>query len=409
MRSLQAWKRPFVCALGSAGAGVVLLVALSQRPSQAQAQAVRAEGLAVANAAGATEVGTPGEQRVEISLGDALGRRWVEAAYRGNGRDELRATLVNRSGRALRVVFPAGLVFESLDLTAQVVLPRDVTVDLAAAPGGANSDHTRLTTRLATAATRTRNRLADAPFALSEVTLPLLEPLLAEIRRCPEAARETVATAVLLVTENPPLAAFARFGLLTGDAPAVAGGSGSVRYPECFKVATTDLLAALTLAREAGTPRAALAAAGEPQLRIEAMIDPLSHAAALRFWNLAPEKEWTYWKEELLHGDASTRHYALYGIGRYFPEVALQMLPDWARDQRVNVLFRQSAIQALAETRRPAAISVLQQLVHDLGPNTELGVSARRATMYLENRREDVADAAGVAGLSFRGAGAQVR
>ena len=407
MRSLQAWKRPFVCALGSAGAGVVLLVALSQRPSQAQAQAVRAEGPTVANVTGVTEVGTPGEQRVEISLGDALGRRWVEAAYRGNGRDELRATLVNRSGRALRVVFPAGLVFESLDLTAQVVLPRDATVDLTAT-GGAG-DNARLTTRLATAATRTRNRLADAPFARSEVTLPLLEPLLAEVRRCPEAARETVATAVLLVTENPPLAAFARFGLLTGDAPAAAGNGSGGRYPECFKVATTDLLAALTLAREAGTPRAALAAAGEPQLRIEAMIDPLSHAAALRFWNLAPEKEWTYWKEELLHGDASTRHYALYGIGRYFPEVALQMLPDWARDQRVNVLFRQSAIQALAETRRPAAISVLQQLVHDLGPNTELGVSARRATMYLENRREDVADAAGVAGLSFRGAGAQVR
>ena len=214
-------------------------------------------------------------------------------------------------------------------------------------------------------------------------------------------ARETLATAILLVTENPPLAAFARFGLLTGDAPAG-------RYPECYRVATADLLAALSLAREAGIPRSALAAAGEPQLRIEAMIDPLSHAAALRLWNLAPEKEWTYWKEELLHGDASTRHYALYGIGRYFPDVALQMLPDWARDQRVNVLFRQSAIQALAETRRPAAISVLQQLAQDLGPNTELGLSARRATMYLENRREDVADAAGVAGLSFRGDGAQV-
>ena len=197
------------------------------------------------------------------------------------------------------------------------------------------------------------------------------------------------------------MAAFARFGLLTGDAPAG-------RYPECYRVATTDLLAALSLTREAGIPRSALAAAGEPQLRIEAMIDPLSHAAALRLWNLAPEKEWTYWKEELLYGDASTRHYALYGIGRYFPDVALQMLPDWARDQRVNVLFRQSAIQALAETRRPAAISVLQQLAQDLGPNTELGLSARRATMYLENRREDVADAAGVAGLSFRGDGAQV-
>ncbi len=394
MQFLQTWKRPFVCALGSAGAGAVLLAALSHRPAStpaAAAAAVRPSGPA-ATIPGAVV----NQERVEVSLGDALGRHWVETGYRGNGRDELRATLVNRSGRPLRVLFPAGLVFESPDLAAQVVLPRDATVEL---PAG---EAPRLTARLLTAATRTNNRLADAPFALSEATLPALEPLLAEVRRWPEAARETVATAVLLVAENPPLGAFARFGLLTGEPP-------TGRYPDSYKVATADLLAALSLAREAGIPRAGLTAAGEPQLRIEAMIDPLAHAAALRFWNLAPEKEWTYWKDELLHGDASTRHYALYGIGRYFPEVALQMLPDWARDRRVNALFRQSAIQALAETRRPEAISVLQQLAHDLGPNTELGLSARRATMYLENRREGVSDATAVAGLTFRADGAQVR
>lgn len=392
MKILHNWKRPFVCALGSAGAGVVLLAALSHRPAPAPVVS-HASGPVAATA----PVGSSAEQ-AEITLGDALGRRWVEASYRGNGREEIRVTLVNRAGRSLRVLFPAGLVFETPDLAAQVVLPRDTTVELPVTAG----DKSRLTAKLVTAATRTNNRLGDAPFALSEATLPALEPLLAEVRRCPEAARETVGTAVLLVAENPPLGAFARFGLLSGAAPAG-------RYPDCYKVATADLLAAMTLVREAGIPRSALAVAGEPQLRVEAMIDPLAHAAALRFWNLAPEKEWGYWKEELLHGDASTRHYALYGIGRYFPEVALQMLPDWARDRRVNVLFRQSAIQALAETRRPEAISVLQLLAHDLGPNTELGLSARRATMYLENRREGVADAAAVAGLTFRTDGAQVR
>lgn len=397
MRSLRTWKRPFLYALGSAGAGVVLLVALSQRASSASAQA----GAPAASRPAATVVpaADQGEQRVEISLGDALGRRWLEVTgCRGNGRDDLRVTLRNRSGRPLRVQFPAGLVWESTDLTAQVTLPRDASVDLAA------SDDTRgvATARLATAATRTGNRLGDAPFALSTVTLPALDGLFAEIRRCPEAGRDAVATAVLLVAENPPLGAFARFSLLAGDPP-------TGRYPECFRVATVDLLAALTLARDSGTPRTSLAAAGEPQLRIEAMIDPLAHAAAMRFWNLTPEKEWSYWKEELLQGDASTRHYALYGIGRYFPEVALQMLPDWARDRRVNTLFRQSAIQALAETRRPEAISVLQQLANEFGPNTELGLSARRATMYLENRRGGVAEATAVAGLSFRAGEVQMR
>ena len=389
MQSLRNWKRPFVCALGSAGAGVALLVALSLRPATTTSAAAQPS-------APAPTVAVRGGERAEISLGDALGRRWIEATYRGNGRDEIRATLVNRSARPLRVGFAAGLVFESQDLAAQVIVPRDATVDLPADVGA------RQTVRLVTAATRTRNRVADAPFAPSETVLTALDPLLAQVRRCPEAARETVATAVLLVAENPPLGAFARFGLLTGEPPAG-------RYPEHLKVATADLLAAMTLVRNAGIPRATLAAANEPQLRIEAMIDPLAHAAALRFWNLAPEKEWTYWKDELLHGDASTRHYALYGIGRYFPDVALQMLPDWARDRRVNVLFRQSAIQALAETRRPEAISVLQQLANDLGPNTELGVSARRATMYLENRREGVPDAAAIAGLSFRTDSGQVR
>ena len=108
------------------------------------------------------------------------------------------------------------------------------------------------------------------------------------------------------------------------------------------------------------------------------MIDPLAHAAALNYYGITPEKEWPYWRDELTKGDASTRHYALYGIGRYYPEVALQMLPAWARDRRLTPLIRQSAIQALAETRRPEAISVLQQLVVELGGATELGTSARR-------------------------------
>lgn len=394
MRFLNSWKIPFVCASVSVAAGVVLLL-MFRHPTPTGAVAVGAEPPVPGVAAPATTpaakaaAGAPGDQ-AEISLGDALGRRWLEASYRGNGRDDTRVTLQNRAARPLRVTLTAGVVLESPDLATQVVLARDATIEL---PAGEKT-----TARVFTAATRLGNRLADQPLALSPAgtdALPTLKALLDEVRRCPEASRDAIAAAVLLVNQNPGLGTLAKFNLLTGEPPKGVNA-------EAFRVGTVDLLAALTLLKDAGYPRASLLVVQEPQLKIEAMIDPLAHAAAMRFYNIAPEKEWTYWKEELLHGDASTRHYALYGIGRYFPDVALQMLPDWARDKRVSAIFRQSAIQALAETRRPEAISVLQQLVNELGANTDLGLSARRATAYLEHRRDGVPDIAAVAGLQFK-------
>ncbi len=83
-----------------------------------------------------------------------------------------------------------------------------------------------------------------------------------------------------------------------------------------------------------------LVAAQEPQLKIEAMIDPLAHAAGVALLQLTIEQEWAYWRDELQKGDLSTRHYALYGIGRYYPDVALQMLPDWARAGQLSSLMR---------------------------------------------------------------------
>ena len=63
------------------------------------------------------------------------------------------------------------------------------------------------------------------------------------------------------------------------------------------------------------------------------------------------------------------------------------MLPDWARASQLSKLMRTSAIQAMAETHRPEAISVLQELVSEFGAATEMGHSARKAIAYLENQR----------------------
>ena len=150
-----------------------------------------------------------------------------------------------------------------------------------------------------------------------------------------------------------------------------------------------------------------MAAAHDPQLKIEAMIDPLSHAAALHYYNIPTDKEWAYWRDELQSGDASTRHYALYGIGRYFPDVAMEMLPTWARTRHLSTLYRTSAIQAMAETHRPEAISVLQGLVSEFGAATELGESARKSIAYLENQRATLPAASNL--VEFRVSQAEVR
>ena len=90
------------------------------------------------------------------------------------------------------------------------------------------------------------------------------------------------------------------------------------------------------------------------------MIDPATHSLAVRYYEIADE--WAYWKHELLEGDISTRHYALYGIARFYPDVAMQMLPKWARQEAVSPVFRLSAVQALAQTDKAEAIPVLRGL-----------------------------------------------
>ncbi|MBV9658839.1 MAG: HEAT repeat domain-containing protein [Verrucomicrobia bacterium] len=389
LRLLIPWKIPMLCALTSVGVAFTLLLVLHRSSLAAAAVAAHGAPPAAKPAVGAST------ESVEISLGDGLGRRWLEAQYRGNGRDEILASLVNKFSHPLRVTFNAGLVFNSVaeGRAAQVVLARDTDVVLA--PGESRS------ARLATVAARLSNVVGGGvqPFLLDtepEHALPVLDALFARVRACPETSREALQTAVLLVLENPMLGAFAKFDVLAGGAPK------GLPSAEAFRVNTGEILGALTLLKNAGYPRGSFAVAREPQLKIEAMIDPLAHAAALAYYGIAPEKEWAYWREELTNGDASTRHYALYGIGRNYPEVALQMLPAWARDKRLAPLYRQSAIQALAETRRPEAISVLQQLVVELGGTTELGMSARRAIGYLENRRNGLPDNAAAVGLEFK-------
>ena len=368
MRSLKTWKVPFACAVAITSLPLALIV----MARSAAVPAFRATTTPPVKTVAAPSSDVPAADAVEVSLNDALGRHWIKAQYQGNGHSEIRATFANQRTAPLRVTVASGTIFETADLRGQTVVARGQDIDLPA--GGTHAAW------LETAATRSSNNLKPTAYHLCPDTLPILNPLFTQVDQSPELSRATIQTAVLLLTENAPLSLFAKFALLSGDAP-------TAHTPTVYQVNTGEILAAFGLLKDAGYPRADLAAAQEPQLKIEAMIDPLAHAAALHYYNFTTDAEWAYWRDELQSGDLSTRHYALYGIGRYYPEVALQMLPDWARAGQLSKLMRNSAIQAMAETHRPEAISVLQELVSEFGAATEMGQSARKAVACLEAQR----------------------
>lgn len=335
-------------------------------------------GSAPTPAAGTAAPAAPGSS-VAITVNDALGREWITVSYQGNGREKLSATIQSRTDRPLKLALPAGTLFESRDHLQQVVLVRGQN-EAVLGPRETRSFP------LVTAATRASNQLGQHEFIVRPGRLTQLDALLAHLERSPEVSVESIQTAVLVILENPPIALFAKFLLISGVQP----GAAPSTLPETFRVATLDIVNALSLLKDISYPQRDLLLAHEPQLKVEAMIDPLAHAAAMRFYGLTHETEWGFWRDELLNGDVSTRHYALYGIARYFPDVALQMLPTWAREKTQSLIMRQAAISSLAETGRVEAISVLQQLSYEFDGQPELVQTAKAAIGYLENRREQI-------------------
>jgi len=223
--------------------------------------------------------------------------------------------------------------------------------------------------------------------------VPKIDPLFAYAKEHSELTSGAIQTAVLALMENLPLNAVCKFTPLAGELK-------SRFNTDAFRVETTDIIAGLEALRAVGVPDTSVVMTVDTQLKIEAMIEPLCRAAAMHYYNLTPETEWAFWKNELLQGDPATRHYALYGIARFYPDVAMEMLPKWARETKTNPVFRLSAVQALADTQRPEALPVLRQLADDFGMNTELGRAAAGAAEYLDQQLAALATKQ--ASVSFR-------
>ena len=308
----------------------------------------------------------------ESDLIAAVQQGTIEATLRGNGRERVTAHLRNNSPTPMRLTVPVGQVFEGG--RNRVVVTHAATAELMPAR--------TVDLNLTTAALHSSNIVGDAPCKLSYHSAERVNGFLQWAGEQGGISAPAMQAAVLALTENLPLKALAKF------APASPGEHNT----DAFRAETSDLLAALNALRDCGAKMETLAIALDPQLRIEAMIEPLSREAAKRYYGISEKLEWEYWKRELLEGSPSTRHYALFGIARFYPEVALEMLPKWAREPQTHPVYRLAAVQALADTQRAEALPILRTLAGELGATTELGKAATQAANYLDKRLTDLAN-----------------
>jgi hypothetical protein len=292
----------------------------------------------------------------------------VQQTILGNGRDRTVITLRNNSPTPLRVGIPAGQILESGRNTVLVARPAEAELMPAQS----------LEVRLVTVALYSSNKVSDSAYKLSYQAAPKLESFLTWVAHHPEVSTPALQTAVLALTENLPLNALAKF--------APSNGIASKLATDAFRVETADLIGALSALRKSGMKLDNIAMSLDPQLKIESMIEPLSREAAKRFYGITEEHEWDFWKRELLQGDPGTRHYALFGIARFYPEIAIDMLPKWVRETKTHPVYRMSAVQALADTQRPEALPILHALAEELGATNELGKAAAQAATYLDTR-----------------------
>lgn len=308
----------------------------------------------------------------------------VGAEFRGNGRDWVRAKLHNTASTVTKVKVDVGQMLEA-GFNA-VVVARPAYAEILP---GATAEVV-----LQTAAVRSANKTTEQAYRLTYGRLPKIETFLTYTQDRAELSLSAIQTAVLALTENLPLSAVCKF-------PTVAGELKSRFNTDAFRVETGDIIAGLEALRDAGVADGNVVMTIDPQLKIEAMIDPACRAGAMRYYGVKTEAEWAYWRDELLKGDPSTRHYALYGIARFYPDTAMEMLPKWAREARTSPVFRLAAVQALAETQRAEALPILRQLADELGVKTELGRAAAGAAEYLESRLAESAQRQ-PGGVAFR-------
>jgi hypothetical protein len=348
--------KPVILALVGVTALVVIVTSLALRP-EAPASKGFSQGKAGLR-----------ETLHETTLEEALEEGLLEVRGLGDGRYHLSLYLTNTNEDPLAVKIPAGMVLEAGEV--QMVTFRETTAFVP--PRG------QIEVNPPTVSVHLTDLNRQIPFHLTQKVVSELAVLLPYLEKRPDIPVPAVQIAVLALTDNVPLSAVARFRIAAGDSPLGLN-------TDAYRVHVRYIIQGLQLLQEIGYPLERLALMTDPQLKIESMVDPLSHAEACKFYKIPEEKEWTFWRDHLLTGPLDTRHYALFGIARYFPSTALRMLPEWALKQSLDPVYRESAIRALAQTAEDDALPVLERIAYDLEREPDLAKVAQEMVEVLRN------------------------
>jgi hypothetical protein len=353
------------------GAGLYFQLRTPASPRPPSLEAVMPQDMVRALADAGKKPGTPRAGRVASpeTKTKAAAPAAADVALERTGRNALQVKITNAGTKPSSVRFEAGTIFEDDRAGLLLLKAMDVTVD----PGES------LEQELAVVALTSGKIESRGKFRNAMKTEPKLEPLMKHLESHPDLPVSVVQTAVLAILEDAPVEVFAQFPMPGAD---TAQRDGS------YKVETCHIVAALQLLRDIGVNSAKMGE--DPQLKIEAMIDLKAHDLAKQYYGISTEAEWAYWRHELLAGDPKTRHYALYGIARFYPDVALVMMPRWARETRTLPHYRRAAIGALALTQKASAKPVLQDLGRDLAKEKELAQRIEPALRYLEQNLPNV-------------------
>ncbi len=296
----------------------------------------------------------------------------LNAVFESDGRHTLTGKFQNPGPGPLSVEIPVGMLFTDTGGTLQVV----VTTPAAslAAPGES------ATVSIRSASIRLTETTGTRPVLPSEARLEPLEDLAKALLEYPDASDETIQTAVLILLHNPPLPVFAKFKLMRREEAENPVPSGF------FRADTADIMLALLLLKDLpGAPRPLLLAQSQ-QLKLEAMIDPKAHDLALRYYDIDKFAEWDFWRNELTNGDPSTRHYGLYGIARFYPDIAFKMLPSWVGESRLDFQYRAHAAYALADIENQEALKKLTELRQAQGADPRMAAVLDRAIEVSQQR-----------------------
>ncbi len=293
------------------------------------------------------------------------------ATFRSSGDDSLILQLVNQKTVADRFELAAGTVFQSFGSFILLIDPLNHSIE----PGDTREINLRVVPL------GLDNQVADGAYRQIEDIPEQLQPLAKAIQGSISWKEEDLRLAAIILFNNPALGEVADFPVAesiiqtNSDTPAAARRSA------------LELINALLLLKDLGIDTAGLKLAGDTQLQLETMVKENSNLIARKFYGLENRlQHWNYWKSILVKGDGRFRHYSLYGIGRFFPDVALKMMPDWAKNRRITPIYRLSAVYALGLTEKTEALQQLESLSKRYPPVTNMGRATREAARYIQSK-----------------------